>query len=550
LKNWIRRKKNEGATETIVKNFVSLLGINVSEKTINREVRNHKSYPGLKSISEPLSLWRIDTLLVKTNLNELKDEDYPVIAHIREEGESKFIIIESVKNETVFYLNSDQGWMQENVIDFKKKWDGVTVLKETNETSGELDYQSTLRSVKLGVLKKTTLILLCTTLLFFVFSFGFANSTMDLSWLFALTLKIVGSIICLLLISEQYGRSSVFLRKLCNVSIHTNCSKVINSPVGKITDWLSMSEVGLIYFSGGFFSLLIAIYARDVHNIIPALGILSIISFPYSVFSIAYQYKIKSWCILCIITQLLIGMEVLLFFLYYPEVTLSLYNLQIMLPGFIFPLAIWIAIKPLIMANRRSFELDFRLTNYRKNLTGLMAIHSQGTELINSSEIVDVHTGGEYPQITLVINPMCDPCKDAYMEVKKLNKHFSNQLDISLKFLTPEKDGNGKAKEVITHLLSLHNAVENKSFFMAVDYWFTKADFDINKLKNKYPISDLKGEPGTNDMILAFQKWAKIHEVNSTPKIFIGKKSIPDNFSILEFEYYIKNEFYKNYYTE
>lgn len=117
-------------------------------------------------------------------------------------------------------------------------------------------------------------------------------------------LYVAGLFFSILLFLETYGFQSKIINKFCNnKSGSNNCSSVILSKGAIIIGEISWSDLGIVYFLSMF--IISILFPYKDNNL--AYIISSFISFPYTIFSVYYQWKIiKSWCKMCLAVQFIL----------------------------------------------------------------------------------------------------------------------------------------------------------------------------------------------------------------------------------------------------
>lgn len=100
-------------------------------------------------------------------------------------------------------------------------------------------------------------------------------------------------------------KNNPLLQKVCTGIAKGDCNAVLTGKQAKLFSWLSWSEVGFFYFTGCLLVLLFS--ANTLNNSIALIAWLNILSLPYTIFSIYYQWRVaKQWCVLCLVVQALL----------------------------------------------------------------------------------------------------------------------------------------------------------------------------------------------------------------------------------------------------
>lgn len=114
------------------------------------------------------------------------------------------------------------------------------------------------------------------------------------------------------------------------------------------------------YFVGGFISLLVA--GSQAINVLYVLAWLNVLTLPYTLFSVYYQWKVaRQWCVLCLTVQGILLAESITYVttnlfslspdhLHLPAFLLS--SVITLLSSFLLPAIILFFIKPLLLQTR------------------------------------------------------------------------------------------------------------------------------------------------------------------------------------------------------
>ncbi|MCK9402007.1 MAG: hypothetical protein M0Q26_01280 [Chitinophagaceae bacterium] len=97
--------------------FLKLLGVKVTNTTVDETLQNHPDYPGLLSISDSLSRWNVPNAALKINLSQIDELESPFIAYVNNELQPVSIVtsvdmvtslVPTIKPKPIFYLNSEK----------------------------------------------------------------------------------------------------------------------------------------------------------------------------------------------------------------------------------------------------------------------------------------------------------------------------------------------------------------------------------------------------------------------------------------------------------
>ena len=522
----------------VLKNLMHLIGVKITASSINRIV-HHPDYPGLTSLSDSLSDWRVDNMGVKLNLEQLQEIPLPAIAHLNKYN-GYFVVLSKIENDSLQYLDPETGWVSETFNDFEKKWSGVALLVSANETSGERNYKLK-RKLEIAEQAKPMALVLLSTLLFVIPTIAVFSSSFFLPWVCLLLIKATGLGLCITLLVKQTGMNNSFVNKVCNAAKNFNCSSIINSPASKLFGMINMSELGMLYFAGGVLSLLLnSIADSPVFGILLWLGAATL---PYTAFSIYYQWRvIKSWCPFCLAVMLLFWVEFFIL-LSITSFNVVLDEVLIGIIGFAIPVIGWLLFRHsfvnahLVDGLKRSV-LKFKQSS---NIFNALLEKQPPVEIKEFSQEIILGNKSASTSITVVSNPLCGPCSFAHQVLEDLVKRYPDQLKVKIRFLVnPAKQG---SVEYIVSKEMLRKAIAGsmESVNQALHTWFASNERDIVKWKeiaNNY--ERMPDELIVDELFKSHFDWCTAEQINMTPTFFINNKKLPEEYNVIDLKYHIR----------
>ena len=180
-----------------------------------------------------------------------------------------------------------------------------------------------------------------------------ANVGIYLQYLILLT----GVFITSLLLWYEIDKNNPVLQKVCTGIVKGNCNAILTGKQSKLFGWLSWSEVGFFYFSGG---LLVLLSAREASAGLVVTTWLNILALPYTVFSVYYQWRVaKQWCVLCMAVQALLilgGVNVFVSGYLQTPLIITVATITSIAIAYTLPLLVWYSTKPLILRLQESIN--------------------------------------------------------------------------------------------------------------------------------------------------------------------------------------------------
>ena len=527
----------------VVQQFVRLLNVKITASSVNETVLSHPDYPSLLSISDCFTQWKIDNAAVKIDGSRLAEIPTPFIGYIG--GELK--VVTQSDSDRIHYIEPDGESKSEDKISFLDRWHGVAFLAETNENSGQPNYTSERFIEQKKALAIPFIILLMAAWAIpagYIFSLD--HTTQDTFVYSGLILsKVLGISVCMMLLWYEVDKYNTTLKKLCSgVGAKTDCNAVLNSSQSKVFSWLSWSELGFIYFAGGFLTL--ALYP----NLTFTIGALSLLALPYIIFSVTYQaFVIKQWCPFCLAIQVILLTEFLLNgingFRFIADIQalqaatwsfLSLSILQLAIVYLIPSLALF-SIKPLIIKTLKGNKSRFELNRLKANSDIFASMLSSQKRVVQWESNLGITLGNDQAQNTVikVCNPYCDPCSNAHPEIKKLLNESQN-VKVQIIYNT-SYSGYDKGVEPVRHFLAIHESNSQDHTKKALDDWYLNKNKNYKTYALNHPVdADLLAQDAK---IKKMHDWTVLNDVAFTPTYFFNGVQLPAQYGLSDLKYFL-----------
>ena len=501
--------------------IVKQLGVNVTENTLKTAFKFHPDYPSLSTLSDVLSEWKVDNLAVKISPQQLQEITFPAIAHIEDGRDGYFVLLQSFQNQQVSYWDSEKGDITETLELFTSKWQGVTLLLEKSEHSGEPDFEKLTRKETFGNIEKwigfITLGLV-----------GLGGFAIAETWQNALLWLIVslGTAVSTIILLGEYGIKSPTIEKLCHLNNQTNCDTVLASSGSKLFQHFSWAEVGFCYFVGTSIFTIITFLTKDYSNL-NTLTLVSMIALPYTIFSVYYQWQIvKKWCTLCLVIQGILVLEFLVLFINNSIEIPSFSSSYLLIISLLIPTAIWFFVKPSLekagtVPNLERFVMTYKYNNeiFMNHLENQRAVSIGFSPIILGNDDAPV-------LITMVSNPFCTPCAKAHEALDNLMANYTDCLKVEFIFR-----GGKQANDVIKHICSLSNS----QIHDALNNWYKTDNYE--QWAAKYPT---KITEQAENQFNSFADWSNHAQITHTPTFFINGKELVSPYTVQDLKYHVK----------
>ena len=526
-------EKNNSAE--VLNKLLKVLKISINQKSIREELHKHPDFNSFLAISDVLTNFNVPKAAYEIEREQLTNVPLPFICCM---SNKEFLLVTKMDNGSVTVSNEKR---IDEVLDigiFKTYYSGSVLIAEKRENSGEINFKKLKKKEVLDGLRIPVVITGVTcVLLLMVFLNISSSGPVGIPLIFAISVKIIGTVTAILLLIQSLDENNPIVQKLCGGdNIHVDCNAILTSKAAKLSEELSWSEIGFFYFTG---TLLVLLFNNDI-SVLYILSWLNLFSLPYTLYSIYYQWRrVRKWCVLCCTVQVLLWIE---FFNFLP---IQFHIMQLpdlngwgsLVLGMALPILFWIFIKPYLVSAKQVGPIQQQL-NYFKYNNGILEkqLDEQPKYSILNGENSIILGNREAKNIlTMVSNPYCEPCAKAH---RLMETWLMNNNDLSLQIVFSINHIKTETKiEVLKHLMSLQRFDDENTLREAINSWYDQDYKDYDRWAAIHPSS----AKILNELeILKRQSdWCRMAQVTSTPTFFINGKMLPPNYEPLDLKYFI-----------
>ena len=513
--------------------FLKSMKIKVNLNTINQTLHEHPDYPSFLSITDSLKIWNVDCLALQTNADNLLSISAPFITNYKN---GHFIVVKELLGNEIKITNQHGNTELIKRDQFLEKWSENIIVAESNEQSGEKDYNKKQRTAILN----TVAIALIPLAILTAVLMPFINGAVDLLPTLYLFAKLVGLTASVLLLWYDIDKGNPLLKQICSGIQNANCSAVLNTKAASIGGIITWSEVGYIYFSS---SLLYAAFA-GINTVLPILNLISFLALPYIIFSFYYQWKVaKQWCVLCLGVQSILVIEGILSLMnnsvsYNAIEHVLITNWSSAFIALIIPIVIWFLLKPILKRNqaakyeKRSYlQLKYNAQVFTSLLQKQPSILAYPTKGLG----ITIGNPNASKTIIKVCNPYCGPCATAHPELEKIVKE-NRSIKAQIIFTTTNNEQDRGLKPV-KHLLAIASKGDELLTERALDDWYLAKEKNYDQFANKYPMNgELQNQIEKIDLM---RKWCDKVNIQYTPTIFIDGYELPKSYQLKDLNYFL-----------
>lgn len=522
--------------------FLKLLNVKVANKTVDETLQNHPDWPGILCITDSLNKWGIPNGVGKIETDKIDELPTPFIAYTYDK-ENPLAIITHINSERIQFSQKDYNNPVPGLKnDFIKKWNGVYLIAEPNEDSGEVNYEATKHKSFLNSLIPFGAFIALVILSLLFLNKAVVNNNASLTKnVFGIYLQyfvlLSGVVVTSLLLWYEIDKNNPLLQKVCTGIAKGDCNAILTGKHAKVFTWLSWSEVGLFYFTG---SMLLMLGIGEFPISLFVLGCVNVLALPYILFSVYYQWKVaKQWCVLCLSVQALLllgGINVIANFIFpLPQFSPLLITNYLLL--FAIPALVWFAIKPYILQlqEAKSTKREYLRTKFNTEIFEILLKRQKAISL--STDGLGIDMGNPYATnlIIKVCNPYCGPCADTHPKIEALLEQNKN-VKAKIIFTTTNDESN-PAIQPVRHLLAIAAENNEEKTKQALDDWYLADEKDYNAFEKKYPMNGELLKQGNKIEMMA--KWCQQMDIAFTPTIFINGQQLPDAYNIADLQYFL-----------
>ena len=515
--------------------YLKHLNVKVNNATVDETLQNHPDWPSMLCITDSLGKWNVPNGVGKIEQEKIDELPTPFIAYTHDRENPLAIITQINNNAIQLYQNNYNAAITETKETFLKRWNGVYLIAEPDEQSGEQNYKANKQKTFVNSLLPVAAIASIV-----IFSLLLLNNIIKSTSLSAIAIYLqyfillAGVAVTSLLLWYEIDKNNPILQKVCTGIAKGNCSAILTGKQAKLFNWLSWSEVGFFYFSGALLSLLF------VPNAIDILAWLNILALPYTIFSVYYQWRVaKQWCVLCLAVQTLLLLGAINVIA--NGLLLPIANTQLLIPQYVlfFSLTpiIWFACKPYILRlqQAKNTKREYLRIKFNTEIFETLLKKQKKIELSTEGLGIDIGNPNAANTIIKVCNPYCGPCAKAHPKIEALIEQNPN-VKVKIIFTTTN-DENNPAVKPVRHLLAIAEEGNETKIKHALDDWYLAEKKDYEVFEKKYPMNGELLKQGNK--IEAMQKWSNAIEIAFTPTIFVNGYQLPDAYSVEDLQYFL-----------
>lgn len=508
----------------IVFQYLKKENISIDKSEFLFQLQSHPDYPNLLAIVDTLNFFDIAAGAFNISLEEY-DLLPSYFVTFLDVGNGMELHLFEKSNEAFFYFNG-------------KKRIGISNEELTSKSNGIfllVEKENKIGTKNSGELLKWLPIILGSTLLIFLI-FSKSGSIFNLVFLL---FTIVGAFLSIVALKDVFGIQSKLVNNLCNPSATTDCTALINSKKWKIFDYVSFSDLSLLFFTTQIFGYILFTLTNKEQEFFDLQKIIVYSSVPFIALSIYYQKIIeKKWCTICFSIISVLVVELVYLTLVYKSIhSPNIESLALLGLVFFGLIVSWQWIKKVLLKQKELKEFYIKGKRFARNYEIFKNTWVTENKVDYPKTVFEFGNNEIENHITISTNPFCGYCKDAHFLVEKIFQKHTN--DINMKILLNidlDSEDNEEKKDFCRRLASVYICESSQLFLEAFHYWFEHKDISIwNKKYGGFQIAE-----DAEKILKSHNFWALNNKFQFTPAIFINNYPYPREFDRENIPYFME----------
>lgn len=433
--------------------------LKISKQEFLFQFQSHPNYPSALAFSDTLNF-----LNVKNEAYEIEKESWNELPkHFIAIYNGKYSIIEKLNDGYLVFNDKTDKVSKEKLYDDSENL--VFIFKESednNEKAIKFNYK-------------------CFIVFLIVFSLSFSFFKSNLSLFFFNLLSAIGLYVSIELFKNKFGKKSIILDNFCsdnnNSDVENSCNKIFSSDKINFLG-LKLSDFSLVYFLS---VLILGLLIPEVNFVLKYISYFSIYVIFYSLY--IQFFREKSICKICLlIITTLIGQIIIASLFFRGNFNLNLLVVSIIVLMSLFFLVVYI--NDILKQNEKFHITSLKNTRFKKNydifkkelFTKPIVFNTKNDEFLFGNKNSKLN-------ISIITNPYCGYCKEAYLVVEKIIKKYP-EVSIQLRFNYFKNNVDKNLTLLISIFRNIYKSQKESFLLEALNFWHNKND--IESFKEQY----------------------------------------------------------------
>jgi uncharacterized membrane protein len=363
-----------------------------------------------------------------------------------------------------------------------------------------------------------------------------------LIWTVGFALYLTGTLTCVLMITKSLFDDSSLLNKACGFggSGQDGCQDVLNSPASRLFGLIALTDVGAVYFLGKLIFITQISTDLTLEASVWIMIATNSVAIPFTFFSIYYQLRVvKKLCTLCVLVVGLLWTEFCGLILLLPESYKANSGMAVlMIFSFLIATFCVSAIREYFVIFSRARELSAENLNFKKSYAVLKASlnDSQEVDVVRiEGEFIINKSGASTHVVVALLNPTCDTCGDAFMDIIDLSGRLSNCTFI-VRFMT----NTPYHARFATILLNIVQKGGVGDGIVAVTDWYGKKYTSLASWIEKYSSGAVSDLANAEAIAKQWFEWQRRFDLQTSPTFVIDTHRVPRHVAVSDFFPYLR----------
>ena len=503
--------------KTIIEYFLDSLEVPNTSLFAEKLYYEHPHRYNMYGLKKMMDVYGVKTLGVRIESKDLLSLNYPCILHTY----GDFVIGLDCGADTITFLQNGKRVTFSHDV-FKQTWTGNALVVEETTEADEPNYKS---HHKEEILAKAKVYCIPVMLvLSSIIGIVAHIQEMGLFPIMELLLNIVGVFVCAMLMQKQLMGESRYGDRVCSLFNYADCNSILDGPKAKIFG-ISWSEVGMGYFIASI--LLITLY----HDSVGTVAIINWIAMFYGVWSIYYQWRVaKSWCILCIMSQIVIWLMGIVAIVSCLHMPFSFNTLSIIYVCMTYVISI-MAVHSYATAYGGGKERTRVIQQYhalKANALVAKALIEAGEYYESLPEDSSIVFGNPDAKIcvTILSNPHCNPCARMHKQVEQLLSLSGDEICVQYIF----SSFNEALEDSSRYLISCFIDSDEKEALRRLSLWYSKEKYNYEKVIAEN--EDRIHRDVIEEEMKRHKSWRTKTSLIETPTILVNGHKLPREYKL------------------
>lgn len=503
--------------KNLLENFLDELEVSYTRMYADKLYNEHPHRNDMYGLNAMCAIYGLKTIGVSVVTKDFANLTYPCILHIP----NAFVIAISYDATTITYLIDGQKKTC-SCPEFKDLWTGKALIVTEVSEAVEPNYKENVKKQILSI------IALYSSPLIFILSFLIGGIKNIRSGAYSIeaaaVISMFGVIICTMLLNKQLYGTSRYGDKVCSFWSHANCNNILERGGAKILGF-SWSEIGL-----GFFMSNVCLLSLSPLSV-SAVALINWIAMFFAIWSIYYQWKIaKSWCILCLITQIIIWSAALVLMLWHIKYSFSFNCYYAIISCIVYCWGIILVhdYSEKVKATKEYLHTcqQYKSLKVNKLVAKTLLEHEKYFPTsLNDSKILFGNPHSDL-LITILSNPHCPPCARLHKKIEHILDTYGDKICIQYIF----SSFGSNLDDSCRYLISMYNT---RNLYLTREvysdwYKYKKENYKEIIRQNQKIIHQIKVEEEWKRHC----KWCQVTKISATPTILLNGYILPKEYNL------------------